>query len=93
MITGFKEFVMRGSIIDLAVAVVIGSAFAAVVSTVVSSLIEPLLAAIGGADAAGFGVQLVGSNPATFIDFGAMVNAIIVFVIQPPSSTSSSSPR
>ncbi len=81
MLQGFKDFIVRGNIVDLAVAVVIGSAFAAVVSVVVSSLIEPILAAFGGADASGLGFRLISSNEATFVDFGAVINALIVFVI------------
>ncbi len=48
MLKGFREFVMRGNVIDLAVAVVIGTAFKPVVDTVVGGLITPIIAAIGG---------------------------------------------
>ncbi|MFI6833117.1 large conductance mechanosensitive channel protein MscL [Kribbella sp. NPDC050241] len=48
MLKGFKEFVMRGNVVDLAVAVVIGAAFGLVVSSVVNNLINPLIAAIFG---------------------------------------------
>jgi large conductance mechanosensitive channel len=48
MIKGFKEFIMRGNVIDLAVAVVIGAAFTAVINAVVEWLITPLIAAIAG---------------------------------------------
>jgi large conductance mechanosensitive channel len=48
MLKGFKEFVMRGNVIDLAVAVVIGAAFGAFVKSVVDGLINPLIAAIFG---------------------------------------------
>ena len=58
MLQGFKEFIMRGNIVDLAVAVVIGTAFSTVVDTVVSSLISPMLARVGGADVGAFGIQL-----------------------------------
>lgn len=82
MLQGFKEFVLRGNIVDLAVAVVIGSAFAAVVDTVVSSLISPILARFGGTQVEGLGIQLgANGNEATLIDIGAMINAVIVFVI------------
>ncbi len=81
MIQGFKDFIMRGNIVDLAVAVVIGSAFAAVVGVIVSSLITPLLARMGGASVGdGLGIQLgEAGNMATFIDIGAIINALIVF--------------
>ncbi|SNC63718.1 large conductance mechanosensitive channel [Kytococcus aerolatus] len=78
---GFKDFIMRGNVVELAVAVVIGGAFTAVVNKVVESLIDPILAAIGGADAAGLGFHLREGNPATFMDFGAILTALITFLI------------
>ena len=78
---GFKDFIMRGNVVELAVAVVIGSAFAAVVNKVVENLINPILAAVGGADASGLGVHLREGNPATFMDFGAIITALITFLI------------
>ncbi len=81
MFQGFKDFLMRGNIVDLAVAVVIGSAFAAVVSTVVTSLIEPILAAIGGGESSGLEFALRSGNEATIVDISAIINAVIVFLI------------
>ncbi len=83
MIKGFKDFIMRGNIVDLAVAVVIGAAFAKVVDTMVSSVITPILNRLGGSNAAtGLGIQLGDKgNPKTFLDLGAIVNAAIVFVL------------
>ncbi|NAZ86149.1 large conductance mechanosensitive channel protein MscL [Kineococcus indalonis] len=49
LVTGFRDFVLRGNVIDLAVAVVIGAAFTGVVNAVVRGFVEPLIAAIGGA--------------------------------------------
>lgn len=80
MLKGFRDFITRGNVIDLAVAVVIGSAFAAVVATVVSAVIEPVLAAFGGVDTPGWGFFLRENNPATFVDVGAIVSAVIVFL-------------
>lgn len=48
MIKGFKEFIMRGNVMDLAVAVVIGAAFGAVITAIVNGLINPIIAAIFG---------------------------------------------
>jgi len=48
MLREFKEFVLRGNVLDLAIAVVIGAAFGAVVTALVKDLITPLIAAIGG---------------------------------------------
>lgn len=82
MLKGFKEFIMRGNIVDLAVAVVIGTAFAAVVDTIVTSLISPLLARIGGAEVGAFGIQLGSEgNMATLINIGAIINALVIFVL------------
>ncbi|PID97279.1 MAG: large conductance mechanosensitive channel protein MscL [Actinomycetales bacterium] len=82
MFKGFKDFIMRGNVVELAVAVVIGSAFAAVVDAFVSNIINPLLAAMGGVEAGGLGLQLVeGGDEATFINIGAIINAFIVFLL------------
>ena len=48
MVKEFREFILRGNLVDLAVAVVIGTAFAAVVIALVADLVTPLIAAIGG---------------------------------------------
>src|SRR5688572_21945696 len=48
MLKGFREFVLRGNVVDLAVAVVIGAAFGAVVSSVVKNFVTPLIASAGG---------------------------------------------
>ena len=80
MLQGFKEFIMRGNVIDLAVAVVVGAAFAAVVKSFADYIINPILAAFGGVDAAGLGFQLT-DNPNTFVDLGAVITAIITFLI------------
>ncbi len=81
MFQGFKDFIMRGNVIDLAVAVVIGSAFSAVVTVVVSSLITPILAVFGGAESTGLSFRLISSNAATAVDVSAIINAFVVFLI------------
>ena len=81
MLKGFKEFIMRGNVVDLAVAVVIGAAFAAIVDTVVSSIITPLLNATGGVDSEGLGFHIVSGQSDTFVDLSAIINAIVVFLI------------
>jgi large conductance mechanosensitive channel len=89
MFKGFKEFIMRGNVVDLAIAVVIGVAFAAVVSAFVSKLVTPIINALPGANSSGLGFTLrhgskfvnkAGQNT-TFIDISGIINAIIVFVI------------
>ncbi|WP_410618549.1 large-conductance mechanosensitive channel protein MscL [Amycolatopsis sp. cmx-8-4] len=82
MLKGFKDFLMRGNVVDLAVAVVIGSAFTAIVTAFTTGLIKPLISTIGGADAAqGLGYQIFDNNKATFLDIGSVINAAINFVL------------
>ncbi|MGW3959094.1 large-conductance mechanosensitive channel protein MscL [Amycolatopsis sp. NPDC005003] len=82
MFKGFKDFLMRGNVVDLAVAVVIGAAFTAIVTAFTNGLIKPLISTIGGTDAAnGLGYQIFDNNKATFLDFGSVINAAINFVL------------
>ncbi|MEU4447867.1 large-conductance mechanosensitive channel protein MscL [Actinosynnema sp. NPDC050801] len=80
MIKGFKDFLMRGNVIDLAVAVVIGTAFTAIVTAFTSHLINPIIAVFGGSNVNGLAVQL-GDNDKTVMDFGAIITALINFLI------------
>ena len=77
MLKGFRDFVLRGNVIDLAVAVVIGAAFTALVNSFTTNPIKPIvgLALGGGIDAGQVTVN------GQVIDFTAMVNAIITFLI------------
>jgi large conductance mechanosensitive channel len=82
VLKGFKDFLMRGNVIDLAVALIIGLAFTAIVTAFTDGLIKPLINAIGGSEAAqGLGFKILSENPATFMDFGSVINAIINFII------------
>lgn len=81
MLKGFRDFVFRGNVFELAIAVVIGTAFTAVVTAVVTNLINPIIAAIGGHNVNGLAIKLVAGNPKAVIDFGAVITAIINFVI------------
>jgi large conductance mechanosensitive channel len=81
MLKGFKEFLFRGNIVDLAVAVVIGTAFVALVTAFTTSVINPVIAAAGGADSIGLGFHLRDDSAATFVDIGAFLTAIITFAI------------
>lgn len=81
MLKGFREFILRGNVIDLAVAVVVGAAFAAVVEAVVSGLVTPILNAAGGAEAEGLGFEIISGNGSTYVDLAAIINALIVFLI------------
>jgi len=81
VLKGFKDFLMRGNVIDLAVAVVIGAAFTAIVTAFTSNFINPIIAAIGGGNVDGFAYKLIESNEKTLIDFGAIITAVINFAI------------
>lgn len=74
----FKEFLLRGNLVDIAVGIVIGVAFAALVTAFVADLITPLLAAIGGKpDFANLSFTINGSH---FL-YGSFINALISFLI------------
>ena len=75
---GFRTFLMRGNLIDLAVAVVIGTAFTAVVTAIVQDLITPLIAAVGGKP--NFGKLSFTLHHSTFA-YGAFINALVTFLI------------
>ncbi|MFD5175105.1 MULTISPECIES: large conductance mechanosensitive channel protein MscL [unclassified Nocardia] len=76
---GFKDFLMRGNVIDLAVAVVMGTAFTAVVTSFTKGIVNPLLAVFGSSNELGLGVQLIADKPATFIALGPIITAFIDF--------------
>jgi large conductance mechanosensitive channel len=89
VLKGFKEFILRGNVVDLAIAVVIGGAFGAVVSAFVGKIVTPIINSIPGGSSQGFGFALrhgakftdkAGANT-TFVDLSGIINAIIVFVI------------
>ena len=75
---GFKKFLLRGNLVDLAVAVVIGTAFTAVVNAMVEDLITPLIAAVGGEP--DFGDLAFTINGSRFA-YGDFLNALLTFVI------------
>jgi large conductance mechanosensitive channel len=78
MFKGFKQFVIRGNVIDLAVAVLIGAAFGAVITSFVADILTPLIAAIvGKPDFSAFSVTLNGS----VIKYGLFLNALISFLL------------
>lgn len=81
MIKGFRDFILRGNVVDLAVAVVIGAAFGSVVSAFTDNIINPIIAALGGDNVNGLATQLVAKNNKTIVDFGAVITAAINFVM------------
>ncbi len=81
MFKGFRDFIMRGNVIELAIAVVIGGAFTALVGAFTANIVDPVIASAGGVDANGVGFPIRPGNPATFVDLGAVLTAIISFLI------------
>ena len=78
MLKGFRQFLLRGNVIDLAVAVVIGTAFGTVVTALVADLITPLIAAlVGKPDFSAIAFQV---NSSKFL-IGDFINALLSFII------------
>ena len=75
MLKGFRDFIARGNVIDLAVGVIIGAAFGAVVDSLVKDIITPLIGMLGGQP--DFSAVRVGS-----VALGSFVNAIVSFLIK-----------
>ena len=81
MIKGFRDFILRGNVIDLAVAVVVGAAFTALVAAVTANLIQPVLNAFGGVDTGSIGFYINPSKPESYVNISAIIGAIITFLI------------
>lgn len=78
MLKGFRDFVLRGNVMDLAVAVIIGAAFSDITKSLVGDIISPLIAAIvGKPDFSGFVVHVNGG----IVHYGSFINACINFLI------------
>jgi len=77
MFKGFRDFLLRGNVVDLAIAVVVGTAFTQVVSAITRALVLPLVNLFLGGGVHGGQVTVRGQ----VFDFGAVVNAIITFVV------------
>jgi large conductance mechanosensitive channel len=78
MLSGFKQFIMRGNVVDLAVAVVMGAAFGAVVSALVANILTPLIAAVAGKPDFSALVVTIHSSE---IKYGLFLNALISFLM------------
>jgi large conductance mechanosensitive channel len=78
MLKGFRQFITRGNVLDLAVAVVIGAAFGAVVTSFVSNILTPLIAAlVGKPDFSAFNFTANGA----VISYGVFLNALLAFLL------------
>ncbi|HEY4700345.1 MAG TPA: MscL family protein [Streptosporangiaceae bacterium] len=80
MIKGFKNFLLRGDVVVIAVGLVIALALSMLVSAFTTNIINPIVARFQGSNSSGLGVNL-GKTHATFVNFGALISAIIYFVI------------
>src|ERR1700704_2640684 len=78
MMSGFRQFILRGNVIDLAVAVVIGGAFGAVVAALVKDLLTPLIGAVFGAP--DFSSLVVTVNGSRFL-IGDFINSVVSFLL------------
>ena len=82
MFKGFRNFLMRGDIVTVAVGLAVALAFSALIAAFTTNIIKPLVARAQGGSSAGLGIQLGNDhNPATFLDFGALISSFIYFFI------------
>ncbi len=80
MFKEFKEFAFKGDVIDLAVGIVIGAAFGAIIKSFVDNIINPLVGIIGGGKS-GLGAAAIQVTPTVAITYGAFLSAILNFLI------------
>ena len=82
MLSEFREFIARGNVIDMAVGIIIGVAFTAIVNSAVEDLINPIISLFtGGLDFSGLGVSLGDSEDAAVFAYGKFITALINFLI------------
>jgi len=82
MLTGFKNFLMRGDIVVVAVGLAVALAFSALIASFTANIISPLVARAQGGHALGLGVQLGNANnKVTFLNFGALISSFIYFFV------------
>ena len=82
MFTGFKNFLMRGDIVTVAVGLAVALAFSALIASFTANIINPIVTRAQGGHAVGLGVQLGNdNNKATFLNFGGLIASIIYFIV------------
>ena len=81
MLKGFREFIARGNVIDLATAVIIGAAFTTVVTAFTDNVIQPLISRIGATPDSDYGFLRIPLGDNIYIDFNAVISALIYFLI------------
>ena len=78
MFKGYRDFILRGSVLDLAVGVVIGAAFTAMVTAISTGILTPLVARVAGAETAEISISIGGGQT---LDIGIVINSLMAFVI------------
>ena len=82
MINEFKDFIAKGNVMDMAVGIIIGAAFTAIVTSLVNDLITPIISLFtGGIDFSGLGVRLSEGDEAAVFAYGNFIMALINFLI------------
>jgi large conductance mechanosensitive channel len=81
MLKGFKDFLARGNIVDLSIAVVIGTAFTGLVTAFTKSIIEPLISRIGAGKDSQYGILRIGIGGGQAVDLNVLLSALINFLI------------
>lgn len=82
MLSEFKDFIARGNVMDMAVGIIIGAAFTAVVGSMVEDLVNPIISLFtGGIDFSGLGIRLSDGEDAAIFSYGNFIMALINFLI------------
>lgn len=81
MFKGFKDFILRGNVIELSIAVVVGTAFTALVAAFTTNIVNPIIAAAGGVQTEGLGFEIWPGNDKTFVNIGGVLTAFVTFLI------------
>lgn len=77
----FKEFLAQGNALNLAIGVIIGGAFSAIVTALIDNIVNPIIACFGGTNIDGFAFEIIANNEATKVDIGSFISAILNFII------------
>ena len=82
MLKEFKDFIAKGNVMDMAVGIIIGAAFTAIVTSLVGDLINPIISLVtGGVDFSGLKIMLGDGPDAASFNYGSFINAVINFLI------------
>ena len=82
MVKGFKNFLMRGDVVVIAIGLMVALAFSTLIKAFTDSIINPILNRLQGGGGIGLGIQLGDKgNPKTFLDIGSFISAVIYFAV------------